>query len=301
MPFLRQATSFREVNGEQPLANVLAEIYALVEPTVIHVRNGVAGQEHLRDSIIKELTSSRWGYANLDVQSLIADEERRKTHIGMEFHKYMQTHKPIPAEAIVRMLKKIIYSGDGRKKFILSGFPVIPEIIKQIKKFEKKCATLSAVIYPANETTADKPTIEIKGNNLGLFDIEAHFQKMNKLKTMSKWDDQKWAELVGGSKIDWSIVVGMPFQGRSTLANIIAKNLGFKLIDWKAVEEQVKKSLGTEEEPFEGKIPLAKVEDAVVQIIERDRKSGNKAQYIFDYFPLHNAGEDFFKFTANKL
>ena len=133
------------------------------------------------------------------------------------------------------------------------------------------------MIYPANETSAEKPTIQIKNNNLGLFDIEAHFSKENKLKTMSKWDDQKWSELVGGAKIDWSIVLGMPFQGRSTLAGIISKNLGFKLIDWKAVELDVKKSLGTEEEPYEGKIPLAKVENAVVKLIENDRKSGLKA------------------------
>jgi len=91
---------------------------------------------------------------------------------------------------------------------------------------------------------------------------------------MSAWDDQKWSELVGGTKIDWSIVVGMPFQGRSTLANIISKHLGFKLIDWKVVEEQVKKSMGTEEEPYEGKVPLAKVEEAVAKMIENDKKSG---------------------------
>jgi len=53
---------------------------------------------------------------------------------------------------------------------------------------------------------------------------------------MSKWDDEKWSELVGGSKVDWSIIIGMPYQGRTTLAHILSKNLGFKLIDWKAVE-----------------------------------------------------------------
>jgi hypothetical protein len=29
----------------------------------------------------------------------------------------------------------------------------------------------------------------------------------------------------------------------------------------------VKKSLGTDEEPFEGKVPLAKVEDAIIKVI----------------------------------
>ena len=45
----------------------MREVYAVVEPTVIHVRNGVQGAEELRSSIIKELTSPRWGYFNLDV------------------------------------------------------------------------------------------------------------------------------------------------------------------------------------------------------------------------------------------
>jgi hypothetical protein len=63
---------------------------------------------------------------------------------------------------------------------------MIPEIMQQIQEFEKQCASISAVIYPANETSAEKPTIQIKNNNLGLNDIEAHFSKENKLKTLSK-------------------------------------------------------------------------------------------------------------------
>jgi hypothetical protein len=157
---------------------------------------------------------------------------------------------------------------------------------------------ISAVIYTTNEVSAENPIIEIKNNNLTLFNIDAHFQKENRLKTMSKWDDSKWSELVDGNKVDWSIVVGMPFQGRSTLAGIISKHLGYKLIDWKVVEEQVKKSLGTEEEPFEGKVPLGKVEEAVLRMIEKDKRSGNKGQYIFDSFPLHSTAADFYKFTA---
>jgi len=35
--------------------------------------------------------------------------------------------------------------------------------------------------------------------------------------------------------------------------------------------------MGTEEEPYEGKVPLSKVEEAVVKIVENDRKAGVKA------------------------
>lgn len=77
--------------------------------------------------------------------------------------------KIIPAEMIVRMLRKIIYSGDGRSKFILSSFP---DIIEQAKEFEKSCAQISAIIYTTNSS---EQIVEIKNNNLTLFNIDALF------------------------------------------------------------------------------------------------------------------------------
>lgn len=78
------------------------------------------------------------------MNSLIRDENERKTSIGLEFLSMVSTGKNIPVEMIVRMLKRIIYSGDGRTNFILSGFP---DIVEQAKEFEKSCATISAIIY----------------------------------------------------------------------------------------------------------------------------------------------------------
>ena len=68
IPFLKSLTaSFREVNGEQIFANVLKEVYAVVEPTVIHVRHGVEGTQELTKQIIEELTSDKWGYSNIEI------------------------------------------------------------------------------------------------------------------------------------------------------------------------------------------------------------------------------------------
>ncbi len=259
---------------------------------MIHIRSG--SNEALAKQIITELSGEKWGYVNLDVNSLISQEERRKTAIGHEFITLRQQHKLISPDLIVRMLRPIVYSGVA-KNFILSNLPIIPDQIDQLRHFESTCCGLSAVIYPSQ---ADSPVIEIKNNNLAMFDIESHFQKTHKLKPLQGWDAQKWAEIDG--KLDWSIVVGMPFQGRSSLVAVLGK-IGWKTIDWKAVEERVKKSLGTEEEPFEGKVPIGKVEDAVVQMIEQDKKAGVKAQYVFDSFPLHQSSDDFYAFTANKL
>lgn len=87
--------------------------------------------------------------------------------------------KIIPAEMIVRMLRKIIYSGNGQNKFILSSFP---DIIEQAKEFEKSCSTITAILY----LSGNDGRIEIKNNNLSLFNIDALFQKEFRLKTMKQ-------------------------------------------------------------------------------------------------------------------
>ncbi len=71
------------------------------------------------------MTSERWGYTNLDVNALIRDENERRTEIGQEFLSMVQSGKIIPADTIVRMLRRIIYSGDGRSKCSLTSFPDI--------------------------------------------------------------------------------------------------------------------------------------------------------------------------------
>lgn len=125
---------------------------------------------------------------NLDVNSLIRDENERKTAIGLEFLNMVAAGKIIPAEMIVRMLRKIIYSGDDRKLFILSSFP---DIIEQAKEFEKSCAAISCIIY----ATGDTGKVEIKNNNLSLFNIDALFQKEFRLKTFKQFNNRLIPEI----------------------------------------------------------------------------------------------------------
>ena len=63
------------------------------------------------------------GYFELDVNALIRDENERKTEIGVEVLSRVSAGKVISPDLIVKMLKKIIYSGIDRDKFILTGFP----------------------------------------------------------------------------------------------------------------------------------------------------------------------------------
>jgi len=138
-----------------------------VEPCVIHIRPG-ANSNDLRKDITDKLSKIH-GFMNLDINALIRDENERKTAIGLEMNAMVQANKIIPAEMIVRMLKKIIYSGNPElNQFILTSFP---DIIEQAKEFENNCARISAIVY---STTQDK-IVEIKNNNLSLFNIDSLF------------------------------------------------------------------------------------------------------------------------------
>jgi adenylate kinase family enzyme len=99
----------------------MEEVYRHIEPSVINVRSGK--NEALQEEIIKNLSTNH-GYVNLDVTQLTSYEMERKTAIGQEFIKIVKSDKNIPANLKVKMLNKIIYSGQvSLNKFILTNFP----------------------------------------------------------------------------------------------------------------------------------------------------------------------------------
>ena len=99
----------------------MEEVYRHIEPSVINVRSGK--NETLQEEIIKNLSENH-GYVNLDVTELTSCEMERKTAIGQEFIKILKADKNIPANMKVKMLNKIIYSGQvALNKFILTNCP----------------------------------------------------------------------------------------------------------------------------------------------------------------------------------
>lgn len=167
LPFLQKETNFIPISTDRSFEKTMEEVNDHVEPTVIHIRPG-ANSNNLRKEITDKLASGHQ-YMDLDINALIRDENERKTSIGIEMHQMVQSNRIIPAEMIVRMLKKIIYSGQPQmNKFILTSFP---DIIEQAKEFEQNCSKIKAIIY----STAESDIVEIKNNNLSLFNIDSLF------------------------------------------------------------------------------------------------------------------------------
>lgn len=259
VPYLLSANNTTQINTNQPLEKTLEDIYCKVEPCIIHIRPG-ANSSDLRKEITDALQAKAHNFHNLDINGFIRDENERKTSIGQEIHSMVSGNKIIPNEMIVRMLKKIIYSGDMTKtNFILSSFP---DIIEQAKEFEINCSKISTIIYCSGEG----PFVEIKNNNLSLFNIDSFFQKEFRLKTMEKWDSEVFNEKLGKS-VDFGFAIGNQFTGKTTLSNVMHDNFEYIVINMQTFSDKIKASRGTEEEPYEGKISIGDVEVAVSKFI----------------------------------
>lgn len=285
LPFLKSSSNLIEVDTDQELDKSLEEVYKSVEPLVIHIRPGASVE--LRNEMVEKL-SKEHGFINLDVQKCMTGENDRGTPIGLILRKLVEQAKIIPAELIVSMLKKIIYCGTPScNKFILSNFP---DIIEQAKEFENNCAKIAAMIYP----TGQGNVVEIKNNNLSQFNIDSVFQKEFRLKTMSEWSMQLFEEKLG-NKVEFGVVVGKSNSGKTAIAKQLQSMFDNTIIDMKQVEGKVKAKMGTEEEPFEGEVPVAKVEEEITSMIEASKGTGQK--FLFDSY-THATDEEFVNFTS---
>lgn len=74
---------------------------------------------------------------------------------------------------------------------------------------------------------------------------------------MHAWDSTNFHEMLG-EKHDYSICLGRSLSGKSEIAKALEKHCGYTVIDFKAVEEDLKKRLSTEDNEVE-EVPLIEV------------------------------------------
>jgi len=292
--FLHAETKVCEVNTEQIFKQSFSEVKKMVEPTVINVRssgseNSAAACEKITAGLVEQ------GFSILDVKSLVEQEVERQTESGRKIalnmnHGHDCLHD---ANLVVEVLRHIIYSGNGKDKFLLVGFP---EQIHQANIFEKHCATISAIVYV---TPKGQPTVEVKGNDLSAKNIDSIFAKEFRLKTMNEWDASTFDGHLG-NKVAWGMFTGRSFSGKKTVAAELQKSIKSKLVNMADLAAELKKTMGTEEEPFEGDVPLEKVEDAICQLVHSDRAAHNKFTYLFESW-MHKTATDFIGFITHEF
>lgn len=87
--------------------------------------------------------------------------------------------------------------------------------------------------------------------------------------------------------------MGRAHAGKTTLAKYMVDNIDYTLVDFKAIRDEVKKSLGTEEEPFEGDVPIEKSEAAIKAFVAK-----SKGKLVFDGI-IHADGVQYVAFLEN--
>lgn len=115
---------------------------------------------------------------------------------------------------------------------------------------------------------------------------------------MKSWDESSFNKMLG-SDVSYGVVMGRPLAGKTVVSNYISSLIGGKVISLTGISETVKKTMGTEEEPFEGEVPTIKVYEAVLEQISQDRMNNKKFTYIFDGYSHSKA--DFQSFAIGQL
>jgi hypothetical protein len=97
-----------------------------------------------------------------------------------------------------------------------------------------------------------------------------------------------------GNKVEFGVLCGKSMSGKTEVAGVMCSKMGYTSIDMNEITASVKASKGTEEEPFEGEVPIADVEAKVVSIINA-QKAGGKCKFVFDGY-THTSDDEFITF-----
>jgi hypothetical protein len=92
------------------------------------------------------------------------------------------------------------------------------------------------------------------------------------------------------------LLTGRSYSGKRTVAAELVNTIKSKIVNMEQIAAELKKSMGSEEEPFEGELSVDKVEAAIVKQIAHDRANSHKYTYLFDRW-MHKSASEFLNFA----
>jgi dephospho-CoA kinase len=113
---------------------------------------------------------------------------------------------------------------------------------------------------------------------------------------MQEWDASTFEDHLG-KKVAWGMFTGRSFSGKKTVAAELCNAIKSKLVNMSDIAADLKKTMGSEEEPFDGEVPLEKVESAICAMIAADRAAKQKFTYLFESW-MQKTATDFIHFMS---
>lgn len=116
---------------------------------------------------------------------------------------------------------------------------------------------------------------------------------------MNEWDANTFEDHLG-NKVAYGLLTGRSYSGKRTVAAELVNTIKSKIVNMEQIAAELKKSMGSEEEPFEGEVSVDKVEAAIVKHIAHDRANSRKYTYLFDRW-MHKSASEFLNFAQRNF
>lgn len=114
---------------------------------------------------------------------------------------------------------------------------------------------------------------------------------------MNQWNFDLFNKQMG-NEIEFGIVQGKAFSGKSETCKILNKNHDYEIIDMGKIKEAIIKSkTGEDEEPDENlEIPMSEIEKVICDKFSKATAAGGRAKFVFDGF-AHGSVDSFLSFV----
>ena len=216
-----------DVNNHKIL--VIKKFTEMIQPFCAIIKTKEETKES-KDNLVNILCN-KYQFQILDINKIIENALSRKMVDSIP-------EDGASAELKTKLIRPLLFN-ENCNKFILENFPVN---LSDILIFEKNLCSINKLIF-----INDSPILDwIQDENA----IEIYFKNNNKLNILPSGELKEFQimECLNMTK-DINIVYGMPFTGKTTIAQHLKTKYNFELLDFNKLIKAVKKSKVPPDEP----------------------------------------------------
>ena len=277
--FLRKKTKVQDINVNSHEILTIDRMIKQIQPYCAFVYID-GGDEKIKEEVFNKL-KEKYNFIELVIKDIVENANKRKI-IYPE-----KKCEELSLDEKIKLIKPLLFK-EGCEKVLLNTFPLTME---ELSAFEDNLCKINKYI----EVSKELELISIKDQH----SIPVKFYKENKFYVLNPegLNDYKIEECLDMTR-DFNIVYGMPFSGKSTITKHLQIKYNYKLLDFKDLIEQVKKTKIDPENPDAE--PEIQLPDLIKGLKDYLEKEPLNSKVLVDNFFIPNAPEPFLIDTYEK-